>query len=66
MLLIHAEPPPTKKAKVSDDDGDTVDFSKMKVAELKEECEKRGLGSSGKKAELISRLQGATTTGETK
>ena len=47
------------------DGGNTssVDFSKMKVAELKEECEKRGLESSGKKVELVSRLQAATTTG---
>lgn len=59
----YAGPPPTKKTKVSTAGGDAVDFSKMKVAELKEECEKRGLESSGKKAELVSRLQAATTTG---
>ena len=61
MLLISIGPPPTKKAKASSstDDGDTVDFSKMKVAELREQCEERGLDSSGKKAELVSRLQAA-------
>jgi hypothetical protein len=35
----------------------------MKVAELREECEERGLESSGKKAQLVSRLQAATKTG---
>ena len=39
-----------------------VDFSKMKVADLRAECEKKGLDSSGKKAELVSRLEGAATT----
>ena len=33
----------------------------MKVADLKEECEKRGLENTGKKAELVSRLQAAST-----
>ncbi len=62
--MICTGPPPTKKTKVSSSDGgDTVDFSKMKVAELREECEERGLESSGKKAELVSRLQAATKTG---
>ena len=39
-----------------------MDFSKLKVAELREECEKRGLDSSGKKAELVSRLEGSSST----
>ena len=65
MITLYIGPPPTKKTKVSADGGDAVDFSKMKVAELKEECEKRGLESSGKKVELVSRLQAATTTGVT-
>ena len=39
-----------------------MDFSKMKVADLRAECEKKGLDSSGKKAELVSRLEGAGTT----
>ena len=30
----------------------------MKVADLRAECEKKGLDSSGKKAELVSRLEG--------
>ena len=46
---------------MSTDDSDVVDFSKMKVAELREECENRGLDSSGKKAELVSRLQANAT-----
>ena len=46
---------------MSTDDSDVVDFSKMKVAELREECENRGLDSSGKKAKLVSRLQANAT-----
>lgn len=34
-----------------------MDFKNLKVAELKEELKKRGLPQSGKKAELISRLE---------
>jgi hypothetical protein len=36
-----------------------VDFSSMTVAELKEECRNRGLKVSGKKVELIERLESA-------
>ena len=36
-----------------------VEPSKMKVAELKEELKKRGLETSGKKGELVSRLEKA-------
>ena len=34
-----------------------TDFSALKVVDLKEECKKRGLPVSGKKAELIERLE---------
>ena len=37
-----------------------TDFSDMTVAQLKEECKNRGLKVSGKKAELIERLQSET------
>ena len=37
----------------------SLEPSKMKVAELKEELEKRGLESAGKKAELVKRLEDA-------
>jgi len=36
-----------------------VDFSKLKVAELKDELAKRGMDTKGKKADLLKRLQGA-------
>lgn len=60
MRKLHVGPSPSKKAKVDDEaDGGVVDFSKLKVAELREECKKRGLDSSGKKSDLVSRLEGA-------
>jgi len=37
-----------------------ADFSKMTVVQLKEECRSRGLKVSGKKAELVARLESAT------
>lgn len=48
--------PPKKRQAVATA---SIDPSKLKVAELKEELEKRGLDSSGKKAELVSRLEDA-------
>ena len=39
-----------------------TDFSSLKVVELKELCRKKGLPVSGKKAELIERLEQATET----
>ena len=38
------------------DDGDKVEFSKLKVAELKNECMQRGLDTTGKKFDLVQRL----------
>ena len=38
----------------------SVDFSKMTVAQLKDECRSRGLKVGGKKAELIERLETST------
>lgn len=37
---------------------DQVDYSEWKVADLKEECRKMGLGVSGTKAVLVERLEG--------
>lgn len=48
--------PPKKRQAVEATD---LDPSKLKVAELKQELEKRGLDSSGKKADLVSRLEDA-------
>ena len=38
-------------------DNSSPDFTGMTVAQLKQECKSRGLKVSGKKAELIERLQ---------
>lgn len=39
--------------------GSSLEPSKMKVGDLREELEKRGLETSGKKAELVARLEDA-------
>ena len=49
---------PKRKRKVADTQSD-IEPPKLKVAELKEELEKRGLDSSGKKVELVARLEDA-------
>ena len=51
--------PPKKRQAASATAATSIDPSKLKVAELKEELEKRGLDTSGKKAELVSRLEDA-------
>ena len=51
--------PPKKRQADSTTAATSIDPSKLKVAELKEELEKRGLDTSGKKAELVSRLEDA-------
>jgi len=60
---------PGRKRKQEDttDSGATAlapakDPAKMTVAELKKELQDRGLDTSGKKAELVARLQGATSS----
>ena len=40
------------------------DLSNMKVAELRQMLEERGLDTSGKKSELVERLLEATQSGE--
>ena len=47
MAKVETEAPPAEAA---------VDFSKMKVAELRQELAKRGLDESGTKAVLVARL----------
>lgn len=54
--------PPKKRSQpqTATNGGDTsVVPSKMKIGELKEELEKRGLDTAGKKAELVARLEDA-------
>ncbi len=40
-----------------------VDYSKMKLTELRAELESKGLDSKGKKAELVERLEDALKGG---
>ena len=44
-------------AENDDEDEEVVDFKKMKVAELREECQKRDLDTKGVKAVLVKRLE---------
>lgn len=41
----------------------SVDYSKMKLPELKKELQAQGLDTSGKKSELIARLEGKAAGG---
>ena len=49
-----------KQAVEKQDEELSIKPSAMKVAQLKEELTKRGLDATGKKAELVSRLESAT------
>ena len=46
-----------KSSKVTTDDSEKKNYKAMKVAELKAELKEKGLSTSGKKAELIKRLE---------
>lgn len=50
------------KVEATDDPATTtnMDYTKMKVADLKKELQSRGLDTSGKKTELVARLEGGT------
>mmetsp|Transcript_7201 Transcript_7201/g.14595 ORF Transcript_7201/g.14595 Transcript_7201/m.14595 type:complete len:494 (-) Transcript_7201:73-1554(-) len=54
------EAPAAKKAAVEE----TVDFKKLKVAELRAECTKRGLDNKGVKAVLVKRLEDSKEGGK--
>ena len=56
------ESPAEEEAPAEDEaepEGDAPDYASMTVAELKDELKAKGLPVSGKKAELVERLQGA-------
>ncbi|MEC7278679.1 MAG: SAP domain-containing protein [Candidatus Thermoplasmatota archaeon] len=56
------EAPAEEEASAEDEaepEGDAPDYASMTVAELKDELKAKGLPVSGKKAELVERLQGA-------
>ncbi len=55
-----------KKSAEDDEEAEAGDYSKMTVAELKEALGERGLTKSGKKDELIARLEEADTKGSDK
>lgn len=60
-----AEPPPDPSAAAPSSAGG-LNPAKMTVAKLREELERRGLETQGKKAELVARLQAdIKTEGET-
>ena len=49
---------PEEEETAAEEDPEDVDYSKMSVSELKEMLKEKGLPVSGKKAELIERLEG--------
>jgi ERCC4-type nuclease len=55
-----AKTPPTsqKKEQMDDSDSDGADYSKWTQAQLKEECTRLGLTTTGSKAKLIEKLTG--------
>lgn len=59
-LMSSTGPSPTKKTKSDEEEEDGIDFDKLRVAELQDELAKRGLGTSGRKGELVSRLKAAS------
>ena len=46
-----------RSSKVTSNDSEKRNYKGMKVAELKAELKEKGLSTSGKKAELIKRLE---------
>ena len=56
----HEEAAPAEVEEAADtSDADAPDYASMTVAELKDELKAKGLPVSGKKAELVERLQSA-------
>lgn len=55
-------PPRKRKEKVATEGETTSEPSSMKLAELREQLEKRGLDASGRKAELVSRFEAALSS----
>ena len=49
--------PPKRAAAAAKQEDDATDYTKLKVADLKAECKKRGLEITGKKQDLIDRLK---------
>ncbi len=52
-------PPKKRTGPPTDTEGNSLELSKMKVSDLKEELEKRSLQTTGKKPELVARLESA-------
>ncbi len=64
--FMHLAPPPSKKVKMEASSTTTpssVDYSKMSVPDLKKELSSKGLKATGKKADLVKRLQAAASGG---
>ena len=59
QLKVIVMPPRKRKQPPSSSSSTDVVPSKLKVAELRQELESRGLDSTGKKAELVARLEAA-------